>query len=198
MNLSDLHEKWLGLDARAKAFAIGTALVMAVSVFITAANLAGPQTDADPSTSPEAGAESPAAAEPEGEGLIPEGAEPIVEPTAEQLMLSQMLDVITKGECLWQAAEDPACWLEFTRGGFTEYDGDLVTSATAEFYSIRAVDGGREGTWRVIYADGATADAAFAFTQDRESGTWVFSSEALPTHDEYRTAAFTSEDVLSW
>ena len=58
MNLSDLHEKWLGLDARAKAFAIGTALVMAVSVFITAANLAGPEPD--PSTGAGDQAESPA------------------------------------------------------------------------------------------------------------------------------------------
>lgn len=60
------------------------------------------------------------------------------------------------------------------------------------------MEGGRAGTWRVTYEDGSAVDATFAFIQDREAGAWVITSDAFPTHDEYCTVPFTSEDVLSW
>lgn len=107
------------------------------------------------------------------------------------------MDVLSSDGCQWAAADDDLCVLVFSENGFVEYDGDIVTAGSIEFYSIEVEEDGRYGTWRVTYDDGSTIDAEYRFYQNRQAGRYSIESDAFPTHKVYKTKAYTSADVLS-
>ena len=110
--------------------------------------------------------------------------------------VSALMDVLSSDGCQWAAADDDLCVLVFPENGFVEYDGDIVTAGSIEFYSIEVEEDGRYGTWRVTYDDGSTVDAEYRFYQNRQAGCYSIESDAFPTHKVYKSKAFTSGDVL--
>lgn len=171
-----LRERWAASDARTKAMALGVVALIAVSVGISLVNvrdifLPERQEAAEP--------DAPAAVE-DGEKISPD-AEPIPFATDDTRYVAALMDVLSSPGCQW-AAKDDLCVLVFTDDGFTEYDGDIVTTATVEFYSIEAEQDARHGTWRVAYEDGTTVDAEYRFYQNRQAERYSIESDAFPTH----------------
>ena len=187
-----LRERWAASDARTKAMALGAVALIAVSVCISLVNVRDVfLPERQETTEPDA----PAAVE-DG-GKISPGAEPIPFATDDTRYVAALMDVLSSPGCQWAAEDDDLCVLVFTDDGFTEYDGDIVTTATLEFYSIEAEQDARHGIWRVTYEDGTTVDAEYRFYQNRQAGRYSIESDAFPTHKVYKTKAYTSGDVLA-
>lgn len=149
-----LRERWAASDAHTKAMALGAVALIAVSVCISLVNvrdvfLPERQEAAEPN--------APAAVE-DG-GKISPGTEPIPFATDDIRYVAALMDVLSSPECQWAAEDDDLRVLVFSEDGFTEYNGDIATAATVEFYSIEVEQDARHGTWRVTYEDGTTINA---------------------------------------
>lgn len=186
--ISEIWEKWLDLELKTKAMAIGAVALIVLSCVLTAGNVSDATSEDDEAEAPQTITEE--------EGLIPVGAEPVGWANEDELLVASLMDVLQNDNCHWIADDDPICALGFTDREFDAYYGDIKASYALEFYSIEATEDGRAGVWRVRYPDGTLHDARFAFAYDAERGTYTISSKALP-HETYATAAYTSEDVLA-
>lgn len=183
----NLRDKWGLLDTKTKLMALGTIALFLASICLSFSNFLGVgQQGPSPSITVEEGVE------------IPADAEPIEIATEETRLVTSLVDIVSNQNCQWRATNDPICALVFTEDGFIEYNGDIATSATVEFYSIEATENGRAGTWRVTFDDGSVVEASFQFVQNLETGLYVLSSTAFPTHQIYQSEVITSEDVLAW
>lgn len=188
-----LRERWATSDARTKAMALGTVALIAVSVGISLVNVRDvflPERQGAENAEPDA----PAAVE-DG-GKISPGAEPIPFATEDTRYVAALMDVLSSPGCQWAAEDDDLCVLVFSEDGFTEYDSDIATKATVEFYSIEVEQDARRGVWRATYEDGTIMDAEYRFYQNRQAGRYSIESDAFPTHKIYKTKAYTSADVL--
>lgn len=192
MRLEDVRAGWGDLSAKAKLMALGTVVLVGASICLSFGGNSFSE-----GLSERAGLKPSSITVEEGVE-IPEKAEPILVASGDTQLVTKLVEVLAHKDCVWLSAEDETCWLEFTDSGFTEFRGDLTTTATVEFYSIEVIESGRRGTWRVTYDDGSAYDASFLFIQNPASGYYSLTSEAFPTYETYLSKALTSEDVLEW
>jgi len=192
MKFEDIRAGWGDLSAKAKLMALSTVVLVGASLCLSFGS------DGFSETLSAKTALKPSSITVEEGVEIPEEAEPIPVASKETQLVTQLIEVFSHKDCVWLSAEDEVCWLEFTDSGFTEFRGDLTTTASVEFYSIEVIENGRRGTWRVTYDDGSVYDASFLFIQNRASGYYSLTSEAFPTYETYLSKAITSEDVLGW
>ena len=190
MKLADLKNGWAELSTKGKLMAAGTAALLAFSLCFslgssTLLQEAGERASFTANVTVEEGVE------------IPYDADPIVTASEDTLLVTKLVDVLASEDCVWVSADDDLRWIEFTKEGFTEYNGDIATTATVEFYSIGIIENGRAGTWRITYEDGSIYDASFLFIQNRETGVYALTSSAFPMKT-YLCKAITGEDVLAW
>ena len=192
MKAEDIRAGWGSLSAKSKLMALGTVILIGASICLSFGN------DGFSEALSERTAPKPSTITVEEGVEISRGADPILVASEETMLVTKLVEVLSHKDCIWLSAEDEVCWLEFTDSGFTEFMGDLTTTAAIEFYSIEATENGCRGTWRVTYEDGTVYDASFLFIQNFESSYYSFSSEAFPTYETYLSKAITSADVLDW
>lgn len=160
-----LKERWAAFDTRTKWMAVGVVALIAVSVGISLVNVR----DVFPPERQET-AEPNAPAAVEDGGKISPGAEPIPFATDDTRYVAALMDVLSSPECQWAAEDDDLCVLVFSEDGFAEYNGDIATAATVEFYSIEVEQDARHGTWRVTYEDARPLTPNTASTRTAKQG----------------------------
>lgn len=186
-NAKTVAEEFNSLNTKTKLMAAGTVLLVALSAgmacFSFADRMAGEGI-------------APAGVASEEAGLVTSDMEPIPLATPKIQLATGLMELLSNEDCVWIAEGDELCAMDFTEEGFTEYNGDIETACTVEFYEIAATENGREGVWRVRYPDGSAKDARFAFTEDLETGEYIVSSWAFPTHTTYRCKAISGSSML--
>lgn len=186
-NVKTVAEEFNSLNTKTKLMAAGTVLLVALSAGMACFSFADRMTGEGV---------APAGIASEEAGLIAGDMEPIPLATPKTQLATGLMELMSNEDCVWIAEDDELCAMDFTEEGFTEYNGDIETTCTVEFYEIAAIENGREGVWRVHYPDGSAKDARFTFTEDLEAGQYVVSSWAFPTHATYRCKALSGSSML--
>lgn len=185
--MKKILENWRALERKTKLMALGTILLMAISICLSFQNCTSVEvTDGEAKTTAEEGV------------TIAKDTEPIPFAGEETRMIAGLVDLLSNENCVWRNPDDTLCSICFTEQGFVEYYGDIQTSCIWEFYEIEVTSNTRSGIWRITYPDGSTHDARFIFTHDSERGMYIIESSAFSEAEVYETPAFTSGDVLEW
>ena len=185
MSLKQIINAWQHLERRTKLMALGTFLLIGLSICLSFGNLLSfENANRGETSSAEEGV------------VIEKDAEPIPLASENTQLVASLIDLLANQECTWLNPEDPYCSIQFTERGFNEYYGDIQTSCTFEFYDIEVTQNGRSGIWRIVYPDGSTYDARFRFIHDADEGLYVIESSAFTNSTTYETAAFSSGNAL--
>ena len=185
MALEQIINVWQQLERRTKFMALGTFLLIGLSICLSFNNFLSFE---------HIGGGEVSRAE---EGVvIEEDAQPIPFANKDTQLVASLVDILSNEECIWLSPDDPYCSIQFTEQGFNEYNGDIQTSCTYTFYEIEVTQNGRSGIWRITYPDGSTYDARFFFTHDTNEGLYIIETSAFANSSKYETLALSSGSIL--